>query len=88
MTNNEIIAKTCLMNGITEDVHTFQRWKQLGFSVKKGEHAVIKIRIWKAKEVKGVDMDDESVTRMFMKTAAFFTAAHVEPCKDKKEVEV
>jgi hypothetical protein len=31
---------------ITEEVHTFQMWKHLGFKVKKNEHG-IETRLWK-----------------------------------------
>lgn len=35
---------------VPEDIHTFARWKQLGYSVKKGEKAVAMITIWKHTE--------------------------------------
>lgn len=78
-----------------EPIHTFQRWKELGFSVKKGEKSNIKILIWKH-TTKQLDTDTGNAeldkmnaqinaqggqTNMFMKTAAFFTAAQVEPLK-------
>jgi hypothetical protein len=77
-----------------EEIHTFAAWKELGYSVKKGEHAVAKFTIWKCK-VKAESMtaknqDGEDVTisqnskNMFMKTSHWFTAAQVEPLKDKK----
>ena len=75
MSNNEIIMTTCAMAGITEEVHTFQVWKSKGYSVKKGEKAVIKIPIWKAVE-KGEG--EEKETKMFMKTSAFFKASQVQ----------
>lgn len=65
----------CAMNGITEEVHTFQRWKSKGFSVKKGEKAVFKTSIWKAVP----DKDHEGEVKMFMKNSAFFTASQVKP---------
>ena len=76
-----------------EAIHTFQRWKELGYSVKKGEKSSIKIRIWKH-TTKQLKTDTENAelnamnaqinaqggeSNMFMKTAAFFTFAQVEP---------
>lgn len=79
MTNAEIIANACKLNGITEEVHTFARWKKMGYSVRKGEHAILKATIWKAKERK-VEVDGEEKTdlSMFMKTANFFGRSQVE----------
>ena len=80
-----------------EAIHTFQRWKELGFSVKKGEKSSIKIRIWKY-TTKMLDTNTDNAelnkanamvneqggqSNMFMKTAAFFTFAQVEPIKVK-----
>lgn len=79
MTNAEIIANTMKLLGITEEAHTFARWKQMGYIVRKGEHAAFKATIWKAKERK-VKVEDEEKTdlSMFMKTAHFFTRSQVE----------
>lgn len=62
-----------------EEIHTFQRWKALGYSVKKGEHAVSKIPIWKMATRKNKDGEEEETGRMFIKTSAFFSTAQVEP---------
>ena len=68
---------------LPEEIHTFNGWKALGFSVKKGEHSNIKFTIWKhsAKKVEKDDGEEEEQSRMFMKLSAFFTAAQVEPIK-------
>lgn len=69
---------------LPEEIHTFNGWKQRGFAVKKGEKSEIRIEIWKyakkkAKETDGEQgNDNEEKGRMFMKSAAFFTAAQVE----------
>lgn len=65
---------------LPEDIHTFATWKQLGYSVKKGEHAIAKFMIWKhtSKIVKNEKNEDEEKTNMFMKTAAFFKLSQVE----------
>ena len=75
MTNAEIIATECSLLGITEEVHTFQRWKAMGFMVKRGETAAFKTTIWKAAPKK----DEENEVKLFMKRAAFFTASQVQP---------
>lgn len=70
---------------LAEEIHTFQIWQQLGFTVKKGEHAKLKFPIWKhterAKredEKTGSDSDDITVANMFMKMSAWFTVDQVE----------
>lgn len=62
-----------------EAIHTFQGWKERGYSVKKGEKAIAKFPIWKhtSKKVE-VDGEEEERTNMFMKTAAFFKFEQVE----------
>ncbi len=59
-----------------EPIHTYQTWKALGYQVRKGEKTVAAFTIWKArtKKAEGSDEDGGSEeTRMFMKTAHFFT---------------
>lgn len=80
-----------------EDIHTFQGWKALGYSVKKGEKSTIKFPIWKH-TTKFLKTDTESPElnamnaninaqggsqRMFMTTASWFTFSQVEPAKAK-----
>ena len=79
MTNAEIIANAMKLNGITEESHTFARWKQMGYKVRKGEHAKFRATIWKAKERKvNTDEGEKTDLSMFMKTACFFTRSQVE----------
>ena len=47
VTNVEIIAAECLLNGIIEEVHTYAKWKTLGYQVKRGEKALIQTMLWK-----------------------------------------
>lgn len=64
-----------------EEIHTFNGWKQRGYSVKKGERSTIKFPIWKqkpAEELTGNPIEDAPITNMFMKVSAFFTFAQVE----------
>ena len=79
MKNTEIIAAAMVANGITEESHTYNHWKQLGYQVRRGEHAKFRARIWKHGSRK-VEVDDEEheVGRMFMKNAAFFTRSQVD----------
>ena len=63
-----------------EPIHTFQRWKELGFSVKKGEHAVTRLTIWK---YTGKRKDDEKNQEAesghcFLKQSCFFSEHQVE----------
>lgn len=70
---------------VPEQIHTFQRWKELGFSVKKGEHAIAKFPVWKFKAGKKENDDDQvSKDKMFLKMSAFFKAEQVERRKDEQ----
>lgn len=77
---------------LPEEIHTFNGWKALGYSVKKGEKSSIKFPIWKY-TTKMLDTNTGNAeldkmnsqineqggkSNMFMKTAAFFTMAQVE----------
>jgi len=80
MTNAQLISQACHDRGITEPVHTFAYWKQIGFNVRRGEHALMKIYIWKGiqhetKSPEGPTVEDI----IFMKKAAFFGRSQVEP---------
>lgn len=80
---------------LPEAIHTFNGWKARGYSVKKGEKSSIKFPIWKhtTKMLNtntgnaAIDTMNANINaqggeqRMFMKTAAFFTFAQVEPSK-------
>lgn len=63
-----------------EPIHTFQYWKSAGYKVKKGEHAVARIPIWKYSEKKDVDENGNEIdlSRMFQKVSCFFAMAQVE----------
>lgn len=93
----KFLTMTVLVNGkeeersqeIPEAIHTFAAWKEMGFSVKKGEHAIAKFPVWKfVSGTKSEVMDDglelkEDYSKCIMKTAAFFAATQVEPIKAK-----
>lgn len=75
-----------------EAIHTFQYWKQFGYSVKKGQKAVAAIQIWK-NTTKKVDVEGKDrqtgeivtetvdVNKMIRKVAYFFSASQVERTK-------
>lgn len=74
---------------VPEEIHTFKKWKSLGYIVKKGEHSVARFPIWQKskKKERRKPEDQEEGERLekgefyYMKTAFFFTADQVEPIK-------
>ena len=73
-----------------EAIHTFNGWKERGYSVKKGEKAKAKFPIWKyttrekpVEELTGNPLEDAPITNMFMKMSAFFTFEQVEKIKGR-----
>lgn len=85
ITNFEIIETEKALRNITEEIHTFQKWKSLGYSVKKGEKSDIIFPIWKYAGKKGIDEETgeekEINPHCFMKTAYFFKQSQVEKIK-------
>lgn len=73
----------------TEEIHTFAKWKSLGYSVKKGEKCVVKLSIWKhtTKQITLENGETAEDTRMFMKQAAFFSTSQVEKIQPVKRVD-
>lgn len=68
-----------------EEIHTFQHWKEIGYQVRKGEHAVASFSIWKytskAKgktEEEAQDANEDNGGFCFMKTAFWFSASQVD----------
>lgn len=65
-----------------EPIHTYQTWKEMGFQVQRGEKAVCKLHIWKHTTRKAKTEDGgegETISRMFMTSAAFFAMHQVQP---------
>ena len=98
MTNLQIIAAAAIASGLyTEEqveacfasghqlpLHTFNEWKRLGFTVKKGEKAALKVDIWKksnkkitAENENGDEIEAET-GRFYKKLSHFFTFDQVE----------
>lgn len=72
---------------IPEEIHTYNKWKELGFQVQKGETSFIKFRVWyfrkgrQEQEIEG-DAAENSQRRggkCYLKMTAFFTADQVKP---------
>lgn len=75
---------------LPEEIHTYAAWKELGYQVRKGEHAKASFPIWKPIKEKGtakgrdlktkevIEYETES-RRMIMVRAHFFTRDQVEP---------
>lgn len=69
-----------------EDIHTFQRWKELGYQVRKGEHAIAAFSIWKyTSKAKGKSEEEAQAANdendggfCFMKRAFWFSASQVD----------
>lgn len=72
-----------------EEIHSFSRWKEYGYGVKRGEKAIAKVEIWKCVEAKKEEEKPESKEteekdRMFKKMAFFFSPSQVEPLREGK----
>lgn len=97
MTNSEIIFDSAIAHGIfTEEeavkhlqqtgclpLHTFNEWRKMGYSVRKGEKAAMTCDIWRMTNYKKKDHsaekeEEEKDDHFYMKKAFFFTAAQVE----------
>lgn len=99
MTNEEIIYKASVDAGIFTEkeaseffkkgwelpIHTFSEWKKYGYSVKKGEHAALTVRLWRKRIAKLIEKDSgeevEADSGYYMTTAHLFTGAQVEKIK-------
>ena len=73
-----------------EEIHSFSRWKEYGYGVKRGEKAIAKVEIWKCVEAKKKEeekpesKETEEKDRMFKKMAFFFSPSQVEPLREGK----
>lgn len=101
MTNEEIIyrgiqahlglsdteASKLLLAGQFPVYHTYDHWKELGYQVRKGEHAEIKLAIWKQGKAKQMEDGSTVAGRMFLKTASFFGRGQVDKVDKVGEVQ-
>lgn len=58
---------------LPESIHTYAKWKELGYQVQKGQKAIAKFTIWKHTTKKAKTEEESDESKMFMKTASFFT---------------
>lgn len=66
---------------VPEQIHTYKKWKALGYQVKRGSKAVAQFPIWKYTASKKKEESEEEAQAQghcFMKVASFFTAEQVE----------
>ena len=66
---------------IPETIHTYAKWKELGYQVRRGEKSEIKIQVWKYRGKSHTDEESgETIEtgKCFMKVASFFTMAQVD----------
>ena len=87
ITNKEIISLEMTTRGIDEEVHTFAKWKSLGYQVKRGEKALFQTMLWKMKKSKKQDNNDEEqqddkevkkYNNFFMAKSSLFGKSQVE----------
>lgn len=64
---------------LPEAIHTYRKWKSLGFQVKKKEKAVAQFPVWKyIAGKKDEETGEESKAKMYLKKSSFFTVSQVE----------
>lgn len=64
-----------------EAIHTYQRWKAMGYQVQKGEKAIAQFCIWKYTAAKLKDESEEQAQEnghCFMKLSSFFKMSQVQ----------
>ena len=61
-----------------EPIHIYNGWKELGYQVKKGEHAKAAFAIWKYTGKKDEETGEEIAGHCFQKKAFWFTFDQVE----------
>ena len=88
MTNAEIIYTEMVKNKIdmSLELHTYARWKQLGYVVKKGEKSILCAYLWKmTKSKKETEKDnDEEHRGMYLCKSYLFSNKQVEQIMQKE----
>ena len=70
---------------VPEVIHTYQKWKLLGYQVKKGSKAVAQFPIWEYTKKKKKDESEEEAqenSHCYMRKASWFTAEQVEKIQE------
>ena len=62
-----------------EPIHTYNGWKERGYQVQKGEHAVAQFVIWKHVTKRAEEEGEQDEQKMFMKKASWFKFSQVAP---------
>lgn len=71
-----------------QPIHTFAKWKSMGYRVKRGEKAIAKFPVWKYQTKKPKDDETDGEVKKqgrgycFMKESAFFTDEQVEKIEE------
>ena len=61
-----------------EPIHTYNGWKDLGYQVKKGQHAKAQFMIWKWNGQKNEETGEEEGGSCYQRKAFWFTFDQVE----------
>lgn len=73
---------------VPEQIHTYAKWKSLGYQVKRGQKAIAQFPIWKYTKGKTQEMSEEEAQDKgycFMKMSSWFKFDQVEPVQVDKE---
>jgi antirestriction protein ArdC len=69
---------------LPESIHTYEKWKQLGYQVRKGEKAIASFPVWKMtkpskKAQEEAEKNEETAHgHMFLKQSSFFKMSQVD----------
>lgn len=106
MTNMQLIYSAAIAEGLYSEeeaaellvrfgrlpLFTFKVWRQMGQSVKKGEHAKLVVRLWQRKNKKKAgdadaeaEADGDRSNDYYLKTCYLFTPEQVEKLTEKSE---
>ena len=77
MSNAEILRSERALRGIEEECHTYDRWKRMGYQVRRGSKALFACMIWKCVTKTDAESGEQS-SRMFMHKAWFFGRSQVD----------
>ncbi|SFU49052.1 hypothetical protein SAMN05216480_10539 [Pustulibacterium marinum] len=86
-TINEIVIEQFYKDEQNTEFHTFQEWRKMGYSVKKGSSAFVvwgKPREIKSKEEQEQANNDEKRKDKFFPISHIFSNAQVEPIEKKE----
>ena len=88
-TDEIIVTEDGVELQVPEAIHTYNKWKSLGFQVKRGEKSIAQFPIWKYTSKKNPDMTEEEAQQKgfcFMKVSSFFKKSQVEEIKNERSI--